>query len=44
MKVTRELIDNGQKIIHINYEPEDIEKIMNDMAEKTAKKEKADAQ
>lgn len=27
MKVTRELIDNGQKIIHINYEKKDIKKM-----------------
>ena len=27
MKVTRELIDNGQKIIHINYEKKDIKKV-----------------
>ena len=27
MKITRELIDNGQKIIHVNYEKKDLEKL-----------------
>ena len=27
MKITREIIDNGQKIIHVNYEKKDLEKI-----------------
>lgn len=27
MKITQELIDNGQKIVHIDYEKKDIKKI-----------------
>ena len=27
MKITQELIDNGQKIVHLNYEKSDIEKL-----------------
>ena len=27
MKITQELIDNGQKIMHINYEKSDIKKL-----------------
>lgn len=27
MKITREIIDNGMKIIHVKYEDEDIKKI-----------------
>lgn len=28
MKITREIIDNGKKIIHINYEDKDIKEAM----------------
>lgn len=27
MKITQELIDNGQKIVHLNYEKNDIKKL-----------------
>lgn len=27
MKITRELIDNGQKIVHVNYTKEDLKKV-----------------
>lgn len=36
MKVTREIIDNGKKIIHINYDDEDVAEVkkMNEELEK----------
>lgn len=40
MKITQELIDNGQKIIHINYENSDIEKLKKMHEEQEAKMKK----
>ena len=37
MKITQELIDNGQKIIHINYDNSDIEKLKKMYEEQMAK-------
>lgn len=37
MKITQELIDNGQKIVHINYEKSDIEKLKKMHEEQMAK-------
>lgn len=37
MKITRALIDNGQKIVHINYEEKDLRKIKK-LHEETLKK------
>lgn len=37
MKITQELIDNGQKIIHLNYEKSDIEKLKKMHEEQMAK-------
>lgn len=37
MKITRELIDNGIKIIHINYEKVDIKKVKNSRKKKSIK-------
>lgn len=37
MKITQELIDNGQKIIHINYDNSDIEKLKKIHEEQMAK-------
>lgn len=39
MKITQELIDNGQKIIHLNYEKSDIEKLKKMHKEQMAKTE-----
>lgn len=38
MKITRELIDNGQKIIHVNYEKKDIEELKKRHEEEMAKR------
>lgn len=45
MKITRELIDNGQKIIHVNYEKKDLEKLkkLKKAKEPRAKPERDDA-
>ena len=37
MKITQELIDNGQKIIHINYDKSDIKKLKKMHEEQMAK-------
>ena len=37
MKITQELIDNGQKIIHLNYEKCDIKKLKKMHKEQMAK-------
>ena len=37
MKITQELIDNGQKIVHVNYEKSDIEKLKKMHEEQIAK-------
>lgn len=37
MKITQELIDNGQKIVHINYEKSDIKKLKKMHEEQMAK-------
>ena len=39
MKITQELIDNGQKIVHLNYEKSDIEKLKKLHEEQMAKLE-----
>lgn len=44
MKITQELIDNGQKIVHLNYEKSDIEKLKKMHKEQMAKlKEKQES-
>ena len=35
MKITREIIDNNKKIIHINYEDKDIEEAMKHIEDNT---------
>lgn len=42
MKITREIIDNGKKIIHANYEDKDIEEAMKHIKEKTEQKNDAE--
>lgn len=37
MKITQELIDNGQKIVHLNYEKSDIKKLKKMHKEQMAK-------
>ena len=37
MKITQELIDNGQKIVHLNYEKSDIKKLKKMHEEQMAK-------
>lgn len=39
MKITREIIDNGKKIIHINYEDKDIEEAIKHIEESTRRRE-----
>lgn len=34
MKITREIIDNGKKIIHVNYEDKDIEEAIKNNKER----------
>ena len=38
MKITREIIDNDKKIIHINYEDKDIKEAIKKMEEENQKK------
>ena len=37
MKITQELIDNGQKIVHLNYDKSDIKKLKKLHQEQMAK-------
>ena len=37
MKITREIIDNGQKIVHVNYEKKDLRELKKRYEEELAK-------
>lgn len=39
MKITRDILDNGKHIVHINYEKDDIEAIKKRREEELAKKQ-----
>ena len=38
MKITREIIDNGQKIVHVNYEKKDLRELKRRYEEELAKR------